>query len=170
MEWLATLVTPVYIYKNQAYLIQNQEVLFKYAKKKSFFETYGAPDTFHAPDLNLSGTKVIHDIVFGLEICYDHNQLVLTDDLRRGGGCAASGRPFPTMLPKIHIVVSDCVEQKKSPVADSGFFIHSSSRVEYSTVSYNYRGDERKEMEGALAHVLTCFFWGDQVDFYMIVI
>ncbi|MEQ9371386.1 MAG: hypothetical protein RIG63_20520 [Coleofasciculus chthonoplastes F3-SA18-01] len=164
-----------YIYKNQACVIQNGQILFKYNKRKDYFETYGSSNEIHAPDVNRSASKTIHGIDFGLEICFDHAQRSLVEDItyenRMAQHLAAHGyAPQPTMTstPQIHIVVSDWASNSASPVREGGFFIHASSNNTQTCVKLKKHGTLVDHEPGRLAKIAECWVDGDPLHAYLI--
>lgn len=135
-----------YIYKNQAYVIQNGAILFKYSKRRDFYETYGSENEIHAPDVSKSATALIHNINFGLEICFDHRQGSLATDINFQDQMLKNLvnhnylPSFMTSSPKVHVVVSDSVGNSSSPVQEGGFFIHASSDDSQTGVLYKKNG------------------------------
>jgi predicted amidohydrolase len=169
-EQLRRMGLPVqtFIYKNQAFVIQNGHVLYKYNKRRDFFETHGAPNDIHAPDTSLGATQVIHGMTFGFEICFDHNQGALAGDIAREHQVAgalqnhgyAVAMPVP---PQIHVVVSASVHNAGSPVREGGLYVHASTADAQSGV-WRRRGAAMLPVEaGTLAVVYDNVYAGDRL-------
>jgi len=168
----SALGTPAYIYKNQAYVIQNGQVRYKYNKRRDFFETFGAPHEVHAPDVNAAATQHIHGILFGFEICFDHNQGALAADVAYGNQLAGAllqhgYAPAMPAAPDIHVLVSASVGNAASPVRDGGLFVHASTDDAQTTVRRRRGGAMLPAEANTLELIGDVQFLGDRLRVWL---